>query len=157
MAGTAPIFRKNETQRLLRAIRGGKIEVVEPTFSYEHGVRYPVLSEITGASAESLEPILNELSSLEVLTSSVVDNVAVCPVCGSHRLTMQMRCPTCGSPNLLKGTMIEHLPCGHLDIEENFRKGEQLVCPGCGKTLKPIGLDYCRRALFSFDLSSLWN
>jgi predicted RNA-binding Zn-ribbon protein involved in translation (DUF1610 family) len=144
MAEALPIFRREEVQRLLRALRDGKIEVLEPKFEGEHGISYPAAADVTGASADEIESILNELSSREVLSSSVVDNIAACPTCGSFRLMIQMRCPTCGSPNLLRGVMIEHLTCGHLDLEENFKTGGQLICPKCGKTLKTIGVDYRR-------------
>jgi predicted RNA-binding Zn-ribbon protein involved in translation (DUF1610 family) len=144
MAEVPSIFRKEEVQRLLRALRDGKIEVLEPKFDGEHSISYPAAADVTGASAEELESILNELSSLGVLSSSVVDNVAICLTCGSFRLMIQARCLTCGSPNLLRGVMIEHLACGHLDLEENFKKGERLICPRCGKTLKTIGVDYRR-------------
>ena len=144
MAEASAVFRRGEVQRLLRAIRDGEVEVIEPTLNYEDGVGYPALREITGASAEALESALKELSMVGCLTSEVVNNIAVCPTCGSHRLMVQIRCPTCGSPDLKRGVMIEHLSCGFLDTEENFRKGVQLVCPRCGRTLKAIGVDYRR-------------
>jgi predicted RNA-binding Zn-ribbon protein involved in translation (DUF1610 family) len=34
--------------------------------------------------------------------------------------------------------------CGHVDQEKNFVKGEDLLCPSCGKTLNQIGVDYRR-------------
>jgi len=144
MAETSPIFRRDEVQKLLRALKDDKVKVIEPTFSYEKGVEYPALSEITGASAEALESILAELSKVECLTSEVVNNVAVCPTCRSHQLTVRMHCPTCGSSKLVKGSMIEHLLCSYLDMEEAFRKGELLACPKCGRALKAIGVDYRR-------------
>ncbi|NHV97656.1 MAG: hypothetical protein HA494_07745 [Thaumarchaeota archaeon] len=144
MAERNPVFRREGVQRLLRALRDGVIEVLEPKLDAERGVSYPAAASVTGASDEELEYILRELSSLGVLSSSVVDNVAVCPSCGSPKLLLQIRCPTCGSPNLVRGVMIEHLACGHLDLEKSFRKEGGLTCPRCGRALKAIGVDYRR-------------
>jgi predicted RNA-binding Zn-ribbon protein involved in translation (DUF1610 family) len=55
---------------------------------------------------------------------------------------MQLRCPTCGSPKLLRRLVIEHMSCGHIDVNENFVKGDRLICPKCGKVLRAIGVDY---------------
>jgi predicted RNA-binding Zn-ribbon protein involved in translation (DUF1610 family) len=153
MAETLSLFTRIEVQRLLRALIDGKISVIEPKFDIGHGFSYPVVVDVTGASDEVLEPILNELSSLDILTSTVVDNIAVCPTCGSYKLMMQMRCPKCGMPNLQRGTMIEHLTCGHLDMEENFGEGELLTCPKCGKSLRAIGVDYRRLSMMYRCLS----
>jgi predicted RNA-binding Zn-ribbon protein involved in translation (DUF1610 family) len=147
LAAPDPLFRKESVQRLLRALRDGVIEALEPTLDAEHGIRYPAAADVTGASDEELEHILSELSSLDVLSPSVVGNVAACPSCGSPKLLIQIRCPTCGSPNLVRAVMIEHLTCGHQDLEEDFKKQGMLICPRCGKALKAIGVDYRRLGL----------
>lgn len=144
MAESTFIFRKEEVQKLLRAFKDGKIEFLEPRFDYEQGISYPVAAEVARVPAEAVGPILDELSSLGVLVASVVNNVVVCPICGSFRFTASLRCPVCDSHNLVKGVMIEHLACGHLDVEKNFQRAGQLICPRCGKALKAIGVDYRR-------------
>ncbi|MEM4700449.1 MAG: hypothetical protein QXT74_05860 [Candidatus Nezhaarchaeales archaeon] len=144
MAESSPIFRRSEVQKILKAIKDGRLEAVEPVFSYEAGVGYPKLREITNTSGEAVQHVLNELEKTGILVSEVVDNIVVCPRCGSHRLSLQMRCPICESAKLSRGAMIEHMACGHLDVEENYRRGDRLICPKCGKALKAIGVDYRR-------------
>jgi predicted RNA-binding Zn-ribbon protein involved in translation (DUF1610 family) len=136
------MFRKDEVQKLLRAIMDGKIKSIEPDFNYESGVRYSIAEEIMGIHGKALELTLKELTEIDVLIPEVRGNVEVCPICGSHQSTVTLSCPTCGSPNLSKGVMIEHFGCGFLDLEEAFRRGEELVCPRCGKILRAIGIDY---------------
>lgn len=142
MAESHTIFRKDEVQKLLRAIRDGKIKNIEPEFNYESGVRYSIAEEIMGIHGKALELALKGLTEIGVLIAEVRGNVEVCPICGSHQLTVTLSCPTCGSPNLTKGIMIEHFECGFLDLEETFRRGEELVCRRCGKILRAIGIDY---------------
>jgi len=143
MAEALTIFRRNGVQKLLQAIKDGRIEAIEPILDHS-GVRYPAIEDVTCIFGADLESILEELSRLGVLTSDVRNNLAVCPRCGSHRVMIHLGCPTCGSPQVKRGSMIEHLACGYLDQEENFRKGEQLFCSKCGRTLRAIGVDYRR-------------
>lgn len=142
MVKSHTIFRKDEVQKLLRAIRDGKIKSIEPDFNYESGVRYSIAEEIMGIHGKPLELTLKELAEIDILIVEVRGNVEVCPICGSHQSTVTLSCPTCGSPNLSKGVMIEHFECGFLDLEETFRRGEELVCRRCGKILRAIGIDY---------------
>lgn len=142
MALDAAFLRRTEVQSLLKALRDGQVKIMEPTLSYDYGILYEALSEIMGVTAEELNQLLEELNKLGILESHVHGNMAVCPTCGSHKFMLQLRCPTCKSPSLLKDVMIEHMNCGHIDLEENFRKGDKLVCPKCGKALKAIGVDY---------------
>lgn len=142
MAEETTLLRKAEVQRLLRALKDGKVKVIEPKLSYEHGATYDALSEITGITGEKLNSILEKLSMLELLETHIWGNLTVCPTCRSHRLMMHLRCPTCKSTSMRKGVVVEHMSCGHIDVEENFRKKDRLVCPKCGKNLKAIGVDY---------------
>jgi GGDEF domain-containing protein len=38
--------------------------------------------------------------------------------------------------------IIHHFGCAHETVETQFRRGNQLICPKCAKTLRHIGLDY---------------
>ena len=135
------IFRREDVQKLLRALRDGRIQSIEPLVEKAE-VKYPSVEEETGLHGKALRDLLDELSKIGILMREVYENRVVCPVCGSHLLAIQLSCPTCGSPKLISGSVIEHLTCGYLDLEEGFRKGELLVCPKCGRTLKAIGVDY---------------
>lgn len=135
---------ESKKQKLLRAIRDGEIEDIEPTLDLEGKVRYPAVEELFGGTTEEVERVLVELTKSGILRSGVVDNIAVCPACESHKFLVEVRCPSCESPEVERLAMAEHLPCGHVDRIENFIKGEKLVCPKCGKALRTIGANYRR-------------
>ncbi len=144
MAESSPVFRKSDVQEILRALRDGKIKVIQPEFVFEQGWRYPEVENIVDANRKTITESLEELTEVGVLIAETRCNLAICPVCSSHKLTVRIVCPACGSSNLKKGSVIEHLNCGHLDLEERFEKGELLGCPRCGKTLRLIGVDFRR-------------
>ncbi len=134
------ILKRNDVQNILRLIRDKKIDLIEPSIKFNE-IKYPKLEEL-GITREKQEEILRTLEEIGILKSEARDNIITCPICGSHRLQVHLRCPSCNSIALRRGVMIEHLSCGHLDLEDNFKRGEQLICPKCGKTLKTIGVDY---------------
>ena len=143
MKGETPIFRREEVRKLLISLKNGTVNIIKPEIDYERGINYRLSNKIiNGISPEDLELILSELESLGILQSASISNIAVCPKCGSHKLMLQLHCPSCGSPTISKNVMIEHVACGYFDSEEKFRRGEILICPKCGKTLKAIGVDY---------------
>ncbi len=133
-------LRRSDVQKILRFIRDGKIDIIEPYIEFNE-IKYPKIEEI-GIPKEDQQEILRRLEELRILTSEVRDTTIRCPTCASHRLQVHLRCPSCNSIALRRGVMIEHLGCGQLDLEESFKRGEQLICPRCGKTLKAIGVDY---------------
>ena len=147
MAEKATVFRKSVVQRILKAVKNGEVNVLEPTVNYDFGVEYPKLKEL-GLSRDEALSIINDLCEAGILVGEIVNNMAVCPKCGSHRLLFQLSCPSCGSPKLSRGAVVEHLLCGYIDVEDNFRRGLDLVCPKCGKLLRAIGVDYRRPGIF---------
>ncbi|MEM3552007.1 MAG: hypothetical protein QXN87_08735 [Candidatus Bathyarchaeia archaeon] len=136
-------FRDYAAQKMLKALKDGKLSVLEPIVNYDFGVEYPKLREF-GLNPEVASSILSRLCELDVLAWESVGNLAVCPCCGSYKLLLQLHCPSCGSARLSRGAVVEHMLCGHVDVEINFRRGQDLVCPKCGKRLKAIGVDYRR-------------
>lgn len=141
------VLRKEEVQTILRALEAGELESIQPTLDFEKGMIYPSVKKLTRTSDENIAHILDALVEEGFLSSEVVDNVAVCPECGSHRLILQPRCPSCGSGKLVKKPTIQHLSCGYYDFEENFRRGDRLICPKCEKPLRALGVDYIRPSL----------
>ncbi|MEM2103790.1 MAG: hypothetical protein QW717_02715 [Candidatus Bathyarchaeia archaeon] len=143
MAEKAKFFRDHAVQRMLKALKNGELSFLEPVVNYDFGVEYTKLREF-GLNPAETTPILSRLCEIGVLVWETVGNLAVCPSCGSYRLLLQLHCPSCGSARLSRGAVVEHMMCGHVDVEINFRRGQDLVCPKCGKRLKAIGVDYRR-------------
>jgi len=135
---------EGKKRKLLGAIRDGRVESIEPTLDFEGRVRYPAVEDLVGGTTEEAERVLTELSEKGILRSEVVEKLAICPACGSHKFLVEVRCPYCESPKVERLAMAEHLPCGYVDRMENFVKGGQLVCPKCGKALRTIGENYRR-------------
>jgi len=126
-------------QALLKAMKDGKLDALEPVMSFEAGVEYPKLREFFDSTSEVKEA-LDELVEAGILAPEVVDNVMVCPHCRTHKLMVRALCPACGSLKLSRSAVIEHPSCGHMDFEGKFRSELGMICPRCGKPLK--GGDY---------------
>jgi DNA-directed RNA polymerase subunit RPC12/RpoP len=120
-------------QALLKALKDGKLEVIEPVISFERGIEYPKLKEFFNSEDEAKEA-LDALVEAGILVLDVADNVMACPHCRSHKLMARAVCPACGSPKLSRSAMVEHT-CGHMDFEEKFKGELGAACPRCGKLL----------------------
>ena len=141
MTEDSSVFRKVNVQRVLKTIKDRKLDAIEPNISHDNGIEYPKLNEFTSDLNELLS-LLSKLERQGILKSKVVGNVAVCPHCRSHKLLLQLCCPSCDSANLRKGAIVEHMECGYTDVEFRFRRGEELICPKCRKVSKAVGVDY---------------
>jgi hypothetical protein len=141
MSKLAAIFKNKGIQDLLRDLKEGRVGTIDPVIEVNGGVEYPILIKFFG-SHEDAEAALLLLNEAGVLVGDIVDNIAVCPHCQSHRLLLRNRCPSCGSSKLVRGAMIEHLSCGHIDFRDRFETEEGLVCPKCRKPLGALGADY---------------
>jgi len=142
MSDSAAFFRRREVQDILKALIDKEMKTIEPSLSFDLGVCYEALSTSIKKEEQEITSILEELNRRGILGQDVIGNIAICPICGSHKLMMELCCPTCKSRRIVKGAMIEHIRCGYVDLEELFRSGERLVCPKCSKTLTTIGVDY---------------
>ena len=140
-------LRKPEVRRILKAIKEGEVTEFKPSLSYERGVFYPKIDKIL-PDLNLDYGFLEDLERYGILRKEFYDAIVTCPSCGSHRLILKLRCPSCGSTRLNKGSMIEHFRCGYVDLEDRFLKGENLVCPKCGKELRMLGVDYRRPGVF---------
>ncbi|NHV96529.1 MAG: hypothetical protein HA494_01885 [Thaumarchaeota archaeon] len=142
MSNTSAFFRRREVQDILKALIDKEIKTIEPSLSFDLGVCYEAISVSIKKEEKEIIEILEELADRGILEREITGNIAVCPICGSHKLMMELCCPTCKSRRIVKGGMIEHIKCGYVDLEELFRNEDRLICPKCGKTLTIIGVDY---------------
>ncbi|MEM1994735.1 MAG: hypothetical protein QXW32_04590 [Nitrososphaerales archaeon] len=142
MNDTAAFFRRNEVQKILRLLIDKELTTITPSLSYEFGVCYEAISREIKRDDKEIAAILEELSKLKILEQDVTGNIGVCPICSSHKLMVELRCPSCKSSKIVKGIMLEHIKCGYVDLEEKFKSGDRYVCPKCNKPLTTIGVDY---------------
>jgi len=135
-----------ETIRLLDRLIDGRVTKITPEYdlSTEDGFRYPAIDAILETKSQKTIGILSNLYEQGILKREFHDKIFQCPKCGSFQIKLNPSCPNCKSFNLSRNNALEHLPCGHVDFEGEFKKGNQFACPKCGKELRQIGVDYLR-------------
>lgn len=122
-------FRLANTQslKLLRSIAYGEVSMLVPRVDNE--IYYPRVVEVSFVSkAESLK-IVTTLWEQGYLQRTFYGRVIKCPQDGTTNIRPHLLCPKCQNEDIEKANLIEHLVCRHVDIEKNFQKGNDYVCP----------------------------
>ncbi len=153
------LYKDHLVQVFLSKFLSGEITRLEPTFDSEKGYTYPLVEKILGDHGK-IAGFLSELSDVGILNRELYDKTLFCHNCSSPKISIRYNCPHCTSFNVRKSALIEHLPCGYIDVEDNFKKGNLLVCPRCGKKLEKSEVDYrkagiwctCNDCKKSFDI-----
>lgn len=143
----AELYKERNTQVLISKFLSGDISELKPTFDPKLGYRYPAVEAVIGEASKG-EDFLNRLYEARILERKLYDRIIYCPSCGSKSISIHYCCPYCKSFNIQKGSLIEHVKCGHMDVEENFRKGNKLVCPKCHEELKKPDMDYRKAGIW---------
>lgn len=155
----AELYKNRNTQAFLSKFLSSEIGELEPVYDPKIGYRYQIVEAIIGGSS-NVEDFLNKLYEAGILERRLYDKIIYCPKCGSANISVHYCCPYCKSFNIQKSFLIEHIKCGYMDIEENFREGNKLICPKCHKELKKLDVDYrragtwctCKNCGKSFDI-----
>jgi len=153
------LYKDRNTQVFLSKFVSGEISELEPVYDPKLGYRYPMVEAIVG-DASSVGAFLNKLYEAGILERKLYDKIIYCPKCGSANISIRYCCSYCKSFDIQRSALIEHVKCGYMDVEENFRKGNKLVCPKCREELKKLDVDYrkaglwctCRDCGKSFDI-----
>ncbi|MEM2385365.1 MAG: hypothetical protein QXO67_00120 [Candidatus Bathyarchaeia archaeon] len=153
------LYKERDVQIFLGKFLGEEISELKPTLDLNVGYRYPEVETILG-SPSKVEEFLNRLYAVGILKRRLYDKIIYCPNCGSQNISTHYCCPYCKSFNIQKGSLIEHVKCGYMDVEENLLKDGKLVCPKCKEELKRPEVDYrragiwctCRECGKSFDI-----
>ncbi len=134
-------YEDHEVQAVLNKFLSGDIKTLEPTYYPKSGYHYSAI-ETQVDDANKLPAILNKLTQEKILEPHLFDKVIYCPQCGSPEISFRYCCPFCKSFNIKKSSLIEHVKCGYMDLEENFSKGSKLVCPKCHEELRKLDGDH---------------
>lgn len=94
------------------------------------------------------EELLNKLYEAGILERKLYDKIIFCPKCNSTSISIHYCCPYCKSFDIQKSSLIEHVKCGYMDVEENFHKGGKLVCQKCHDELRKLDIDYRRAGIW---------
>ncbi|MGC9094410.1 MAG: hypothetical protein ACP5IM_02210 [Candidatus Bathyarchaeia archaeon] len=153
------LYKDCNTQVFLNKFLSGEIIELEPVYDPKIGYHYPPVEAIVGGTS-SAEAFLDKLYTAGILERRLYDKIIYCPKCGSANTSVRYCCPYCKSFNIQRSALIEHVKCGYMDVEENYKKGSKLVCPKCHEELKKLDVDYrkagtwctCRDCKKSFDI-----
>jgi len=137
----------------------GELNELEPVYDPKRGYRYDTVETIVRDPLKA-EAFLTKLYEAGILTRKLHDEVIFCPKCNSAGISIRYCCPYCKSFNIKKSSLIEHVKCGYMDVEENFHKGDKLICLKCHDELKKCDIDYrragvwctCKDCSKSFDI-----
>ena len=141
------LYKDRKVQVFLGKFLNGEISELKPTFDPRLGYRYLEVETVLGG-ALSVEEFLNRLHEAGILERWLYDKIIYCPKCGSQNVSTRYCCPYCKSFNIQKGSLIEHVKCGYMDVEENFQKEGKLVCPKCHEELKKPDVDYQKAGIW---------
>lgn len=153
------LYKDRNTQVFISKFLNGEMKELEPVYDPKLGYHYPVVEAIVGDASDA-EVFLNRLYTAGILDRKLYDKIIYCPKCGSANISIHYCCPYCKSFNIQKSSLIEHVKCGYMDIEENFHRENKLVCPKCNEELKKIDVDHrkagiwctCKDCDKSFDI-----
>ncbi|MBN1245047.1 hypothetical protein JXA31_05590 [Candidatus Bathyarchaeota archaeon] len=156
---TRELYRDRNVQMLLSKFLSGEIKTLEPVYASDVGYRYPVIETILGDPSQ-VGPFLDKLDDAEVLEKKLYDKIIFCPKCSSADIAVRYCCPFCKSFDIQKSSLVEHVKCGYMDLEDKFYEGDKYVCPKCHEELRKIDVDYrkagiwctCRDCQKSFDV-----
>lgn len=142
-----PKARTEENERAMKLVAemlAGDMVDIRPQldFTSEVGFTYPIAEQILKAKGEAVLSVLEFLADKGILNRDFFDRLFRCPSCQSMNLRPSTHCPKCGSANIVRGRVLEHLICKHVGIEDDFLAGGRYVCPKCKVELRTIGMDY---------------
>jgi transcription elongation factor Elf1 len=153
------LYQDRNTLAFLSKFLSGEITELEPVFDPKVGYHYPIVATVVG-DAKTAEAFLNKLYEAGILERKLYDKVIYCPKCNSANISIRYSCPYCKSYDVQRSALIEHVKCGYMDVEKNFRKENILICPKCHDELKRLDVDHrkagiwctCKECGKSFDI-----
>lgn len=143
----AEVYKDHRSQLILSKFLSGEITRLDPVYDPKYGYRYPIVDAIIGNPADT-EKFLNKLYEINVLKRELYDKIIYCPDCQSANVSIRYCCPYCKSFNIHRSSLIEHVQCGYIDVEEGFKKGGRLVCPRCRKELTKPDVNYRKAGIW---------
>lgn len=136
------VYKDRKLQHLLLKLANKEITEITPVYDLVQGFKYLEVEEILGKETNKIVPILQKLAEIGILEKKIKDKIIRCPTCNSPNTSTYYLCPYCGSLNVEKQVLLEHVRCGTFNLEKFFRKNGELICPKCGLKLEKAGSDY---------------
>ncbi len=155
----AEAYKDHRVQLLLGKFASGELRELNPIYDSRRGYTYPVVEAILGKSSGT-HKFLEHLFNVGILKRKLYDKIVHCPNCDSANVSIHYCCSSCKSYDVKKSSLIEHIPCGYIDIEERFEVKGKLECPRCHKELTKPDINFrkagiwctCNECNKSFDI-----
>ena len=137
--------------KVVAAMLAARVADIKPQldFTTELGFLYPLVEQTTRVKGKEAVAIVESLTDRGILRKSYFDRLLHCPRCQSINLRPSTHCPKCGSGDITRGRILEHLACGYVGVEEEFAAKGKYVCPKCKLQLRTMGADYVTAAKYS--------
>jgi hypothetical protein len=135
--------------KVVAAMLAARVADIKPQldFTTELGFLYPLVEQTARVKGKEAVAIVESLTDRGILRKSYFDRLLHCPRCQSINLRPSTHCPKCGSGDIARGRILEHLACGYVGVEEEFTTKGKYVCPRCKLELRTVGADYLSRGV----------
>ena len=135
--------------KVVAAMLSARVADIKPQldFATELGFLYPLVEQTARVKGKEAVDIVEALSGRGILRKSYFDRLLHCPRCQSINLRPSTHCPKCGSGDIARGRILEHLACGYVGVEEEYSVKGKFVCPKCKLELRTVGADYLSRGV----------
>jgi hypothetical protein len=143
------IERSDLAMKVVAAMLAARVADIKPQFDFttELGFVYPLVEQTARVKGKEEVAILESLADRGILRKSYFDRLLHCPRCQSINQRPSTHCPKCGSGDIARGRILEHLACGFVGVEEEFTTKGKYVCPKCKLELRTMGGDYLSRGV----------
>lgn len=133
-----------KAMKLVSEILAGNVSEIKPHFDFgsDLGFTYPVAEKLLGVKSEEAIAIMDHLVADGILGKVFFDRLLRCPQCQSLNLRPTMHCAKCGSGNIVRGRILEHLVCKHTGLENDFISKGKYICPNCLQVLVATDSNY---------------
>jgi len=142
--GYSRAWHDEKVAKLLETMLQGVITEIKPQLDSQSGMgfSFPSMSQLLSATDKESAAILESLADEGILLRKFFDKFLCCPQCQSMNLRPIYHCSRCGSGNIARGRVLEHLPCKYVGTDDEFHFRGRLLCPSCKQELRTPDIDY---------------
>ena len=135
--------------KVVAAMLSARVADIKPQFDFstELGFVYPMVEQTAMVKGKEAVAIVESLTNKTILRRSFFDRLLRCPRCQSMNLRPSTHCPKCGSGDITRGRILEHVACGYVGVEDEFATRGKYICPKCKLELRTVGADYLSRGV----------
>jgi len=135
--------------KVVAAMLSARIAEIKPQLDVttDLGFVYSIVEQTARVKGKEAVAIAESLTDKGIFRRSFFDRLLRCPRCQSLNLRPSTHCPKCGSGDIARGRILEHIACGYVGVEEEFTAKGKYVCPKCKLELRTVGADYLSRGV----------